>query len=83
MGTKIIPSNVQSLRLVEMGDDKSLDIKKLFRRAKSAKLNDVLIIGRDNNGEMWAECSLNAGQSLWLLEKLRERILSGNPWNFV
>ncbi len=75
---KIVP-----LRLVEIGDDRRVRARTVLKDAKRQKLDEVLVIGRDDSGELWAASSLNAGQSLWLLEKLRERLLEGNPWAFV
>lgn len=76
-------AKVQPIRLVGMGDDRRIPAKDALREARKAKLDEVLVIGRDDGGELWATSSLNAGQSLWLLEKLRERLLQGNPWSFV
>lgn len=76
-------SKVEPIRLVEIGDDRRIRAKDALKEAKGAGLDEVLIIGRTNDGELWATSSLNGGQSLWLLEKLRERILSGNPWALV
>lgn len=81
MNTK--ESNVSTIRLVEFGDLSRVPVKVIIKKAKAEKLDDILIIGRTDKGELWAECSLNAGQSLWLIEKLKERILSGTPWNIV
>lgn len=75
---KVVP-----IRLTEIGDDRRVHAKKVLKQAKAEKLDEVMVIGRTDDGELWAQSSLNAGQSLWLLEKLRERILSGNPWSIV
>lgn len=75
--------NVTSLRLTEIGDDKRVPAKLILKRAKAEKLGEVLVIGRTDDGELWSASSLNAGQTLWLLEKLKERILEGNPWEIV
>ena len=72
-----------AIRLVEMGDDRRIAASAILKKAKRERLDEVPVIGRTNGGELWAESSLNAGQSLWLIEKLRERLLSGSPWNFV
>lgn len=83
---KSAPSGVATvsiIRLTEIGDDRRVQAKAILRKAKSAKLDEALVIGRDDNGELWCASSLNAGQSLWLLEKLRERILAGNPWSII
>lgn len=79
----VAKSNVEPIRLTEIGDDRRIRAKDALREAKTAKLDEVLVIGRTNEGELWATSSLNGGQSLWLLEKLRERILAGNPWSLV
>jgi len=76
-------SNVTTLRLTQLGDERHVEARKLLKDAKSQRLDEVLIVGRTDDGELWATSSLNAGQSLWLLEKLRERILQGNPWSIV
>lgn len=76
-------SNVQTIRLTEIGDDRRVPGKLVLKAAKAEGLDEVIVIGRTDKGELWAQSSLNAGQSLWLLEKLRERLLSGNPWSIV
>lgn len=75
--------NVEPIRLVEIGDDRRQQAKFILKDAKAQKLDDVLIIGRSDDGELWAASSLNAGQSLWLIEKLRARLLEGSPWALV
>jgi hypothetical protein len=75
--------NVIGLRLTEIGDDRRVPGKLILKRAKAEKLDDVLVIGRTDDGELWAASSLNAGQSLWLIEKLKERILEGSPFGIV
>jgi len=75
--------NVVSIGLTEIGDDRRVAGAQVLKMAKKQQLDEVLVIGRDDKGELWARSSLNGGQSLWLLEKLRERILSGNPWSIV
>lgn len=74
---------VETIRLVEIGDDRRQQAKFILKDAKAQKLDDVLIIGRSDDGELWAASSLNAGQSLWLIEKLRARLLEGSPWALV
>lgn len=76
-------AQIVPIRLTEIGDDRRVAAKKVLKDAKAEKLDEVLVIGRTDDGELWSMSSLNAGQSLWLLEKLRERILSGNPWSLV
>lgn len=76
-------TGVQHIRLVQLGDDRRVAGAQILKRAKREDLDEVLVIGRTEDGELWASSSLNAGQSPWLLEKLRERILSGNPWSIV
>lgn len=76
-------SNVVSIGLTEMGDERRVQAKAVLKLAKAEKLDECMVIGRTDDGELWAFSSLNAGQSLWLLEKLKERILSGNPWSLV
>lgn len=75
---KVVP-----LMLTEIGDDTRITVERVMEHAQAQKLDDVLIVGRTDDGELWAESTRNAAQSLWLLEKLRERILSGNPWSLV
>lgn len=76
-------ADVETIRLVEIGDDRRVPVRAVLDKASSQGLDDVMIIGRTDDGDLWAESTLNAGQSLWLLEKLRERILAGNPWSIV
>lgn len=75
---------VTTLRLTQLGDDQRVRAKVILRQAREAKLDEVLVIGRASDGELWASSSLNAGQTLWLIEKLRERILKGDgPWSVI
>lgn len=76
-------SNVSTIHLVEIGDERKVDAPYILKQAKRADLDHALVIGRDKNGELWAAGSLNGAQSLWLIEKLRERVLSGSPWGIV
>lgn len=76
-------ATVRPIRLTQFGDDRQIPAKLILKRAKDQKLDSVMIVGRTDGGELWVESSLNAGQSLWLLEKLRERILAGNPWSIL
>ena len=75
--------NVSFIRLTQLGDHRRVQTKIVLQQARAAALDEVLVIGRDDAGELWCSSSLNAGQSLWLLEKLRERILAGNPWSII
>lgn len=76
-------SKVTTIRLTQIGDDRRVPGKLILKRAKAEKLDDVMVVGRTDDGELWCASSLNAGQSLWLLEKLREHILDGSPWGIV
>lgn len=76
-------AEVVGLRVVEIGDQGPVPAKIVLNRARAQKLDDVLVIGRTDEGELWAASSLNAGQTLWLIEKLRERVLEGSPWGIV
>jgi hypothetical protein len=75
--------NVTTLRLTQLGDDRRVKGRTVLRQAREQRLDEVLVIGRTGDGELWASSSLNAGQSLWLIEKLKERVLAGNPWSIV
>lgn len=83
MNNQIPKQNVQMIRLIEIGDDRRISAKAILDESCNQNLTEVLVIGRDDNGELWALSSLNSGQSLWLLEKMKERILDGNPWSLV
>lgn len=74
---------VTPIRLTQIGDDRRVPAELVLKQARAEKLDEVLIIGRTDKGELWSSSSLNAGQSLWLIEKLRERLLQGNPWSIV
>lgn len=74
---------VQTIRPTQLGDDRRVEGAAIIEQAAAEKLDEVMIVGRTDDGELWAKSSLNAGQSLWLLEKLKEHILSGNPWSIV
>lgn len=76
-------AGIPFIQLTQIGDERRVQASVILGKAKKADLTEVMVIGRDDSGELWAESSLNAGQSLWLLEKLKERILSGNPWSIV
>lgn len=75
--------NVVSIGLVAIGDGRRIAAAQVLKTAKRQRLDEVMVIGRDDKGELWARSSLNGGQSLWLLEKLKESILAGNPWAIV
>lgn len=75
--------NVTPIRLVEFGDSRREEGSVILKRAKKEHLDEVMVIGRSDDGELWAASSLNSGQSLWLIEKLRERILAGSPWSII
>lgn len=75
--------NVRTIALTQVGDTMRREAKDILKKAKAQKLDEMLVIGRSDDGELWCASSLNAGQSLWLLEKLKERILAGNPWSIV
>jgi hypothetical protein len=74
---------ITTIRLTQIGDDRRVPAKLVLKQARAEKLDEVLVIGRTDDGELWSSSSLNAGQSLWLIEKLRERLLRGNPWSIV
>jgi hypothetical protein len=76
-------ATVQPIRLTQIGDDRRVPGKLILKAARAEKLDEIMVVGRTEDGELWAQSSLNAGQSLWLLEKLREKLLQGNPWNVV
>lgn len=76
-------AKVVAIGLTQIGDDRRVAGAQILKKAVREKLDEVLVIGRDDDGELWAASSLNAGQSLWLIEKLKERILEGSPWGIV
>lgn len=75
--------NVTPLRLTEIGDDRRIPATVILKRAKQEKPAEVIVCGRSDDGELWIHSSLNAGQSLWLLQKAIQRVLDGNPWSLV
>lgn len=75
--------NVTVIRLAQIGDDKFVPARLILKHARAEKLESIMVVGRSEDGELWCSSSLNAGQSLWLLEKMRERILAGNPWSVL
>jgi hypothetical protein len=75
--------NISVIRLTEIGDERLVPVQHIMAKAEAEKLDEIMVIGRTADGELWCSSSLNAGQSLWLLEKLRERILAGNPWSVL
>ena len=78
-----VASNVEAIRLVEIGHDRAVPARLVLKAAKAASLHECVVIGRDENGELWANSSLNASQTLWLLERLKERVLKRGPWDVV
>lgn len=75
--------NVTTLNLVQLGDDRRVMVSKVLKDAKKQKLDEIMVVGRTDDGKLWCQSSRNAGQSLWLLEKMREHLLGGNPWSIV
>ena len=56
-----------------------LDIppERVLDAAKEAKLDDVLVIGRTNDGELYMACSTGDGpEILWLIENAKGYILN-------
>jgi hypothetical protein len=76
-------SNVETIRLVEIGNDRAVPARLILKAAKNAGLHECVVIGRDDKGEMWAKSSLNASQTLWLLEQLKRRVCEGNAWSVI
>lgn len=80
---EVVLANVSTINLTQMGDTCRIQVPVVLKEAKHQRLDEVLVIGQTDDGELWGKSSLNAGQSLWLLEKMRELVLSGNPWGIV
>lgn len=76
-------SNIATIGLTQIGHDRAVPARLILKAAKKIPLHECLIIGRDDKGELWMKSSVNASQSLWLLERLKERLLSGNAWSVV
>lgn len=77
------PSNVHKIVLTEMGDLVMRDLKERLKEAKRAELTEVVIVGRTKHGKVWSTSSLNAAQTLWLIEKLKADLLEQSPWQVV
>ena len=77
------PKNVVGIRLMQIGDEQRVKGRAILAQARAQKLDSIMVVGRTDDGELWAASSLNAGQSLYLLEKLKERILQSGPWGIV
>lgn len=75
--------NVEVIRLTQLGDEKCVPARLILKAAKKVELDHCVVIGRDQNGELWAESSMNAAQTLFLLERLKQRCLKGNGWSII
>ena len=76
-------AKVVAIGLTQIGDDRRVAAALILKKAKREKLDEVLVIGRTDKGELWAKSSLNTGQSLYLLEKLKQQLLDCGPWGIV
>lgn len=75
--------SVTPIRLVDLGDEFCSPARIVLKSAKAAKLDHCVVIGRDESGELWAESSVNAAHTLFLLERLRERVLKRGAWAVI
>lgn len=76
-------SKVETIRLTQIGNDRAVPARLILKAAKSINLHEAVIIGRDQNGELWAKSSLNASQTLWLIEQLKQKLFEGGAWDVV
>lgn len=76
-------AKVVTIGLREIGDERAVPARMIIKAARKAGLVEAAIIGYDENGELWVASSLNAGQSLYLIEKLKIKILENGPGRLV
>lgn len=66
--------------VVELPTTTYLDIpvERVIRGAAAAKLQSVVVMGWDENGEIYAASSIaDGGRVLWLMEKFKAELLRG------
>lgn len=68
--------NVVALKLVEIGEGVVLDGRQVLQAAIDAGLRRVVVIGEMADGEEWVSSNVNAGESLIMIERARNFIVT-------
>ena len=68
--------NVVALKLVEIGEGVVLDGRQVMQAAIDAGLRRVVVIGEMADGEEWVSSNVNAGESLIMIERARNFIVT-------
>ena len=68
--------NVVALKLVEIGEGVVLDGRQVLQAAIDAGLRRVAVIGEMADGEEWVSSNVNAGESLIMIERARNFIVT-------
>lgn len=72
--------NVVRLRLVEgVGSGAVVPVNKVLAGARARKLTDVVVLGYDQDGDVYAASSHGAADTNWLIDQAKQWILSGCP----
>ena len=72
--------NVVRLKLVEgCGNGTVVPVNRVLAAGRAAGLTDVVVIGYDADGALYAGSSHGASDTLWLLEQAKAWILAGCP----
>lgn len=69
--------NVIKLVPEYVGENYRLDVDECLESAKGRGIENVLIIGDLEDGELWVSSASNAGEALILIEKARQYIVFG------
>lgn len=73
-------SNVVHLKLVEgVGNGAVMPVNRVLAGARAAGLTDVVVLGYDADGDIYAGASHGAADTLWLIEQVKRWLLDGCP----
>jgi hypothetical protein len=72
--------NVVHLKLVDgCGNGAVVPVNRVLAGARAAGLTDVVVIGYDENGDIYAGASHGASDTNWLIDQGKAWILAGCP----
>lgn len=72
-----MPDNVVKFHPVEVGAGYKIDTDEMLEATKGTKFNKLVILGDQEDGELYVAGSANAGETLILLHQAINRIVTG------
>lgn len=70
-------TNVHRLIPETLGENYRGDTKTILTEALDYDLEQVVVIGRDENGDLFIDSSVRAADTLWLLKMVEHQIIGG------